>query len=118
MTDIFNNYNPMPPGRYGINDAIESLRPGALYRLRNTTFEAWWHHQPAPTIEELMAECERLKSIAYIQCRKDEYPPIEEFIDAYYHERKGNSQLMFEYLNKVESVKQKYPKPEASDANV
>jgi hypothetical protein len=118
MTDIFNNYNPTPPGRYGINDAIESLRPGALYRLRNTTFEAWWHHQPAPTIEELMAECERLKSIAYKQCRREEYPPIEDFVDAYYWLNEGNDSLMTQYLQKVKEVKEKYPKPEASDANV
>jgi hypothetical protein len=115
MTDIFNNYNAMPPGRYGINDAIESLRPGAMYRLNNSTFEAWWHHQPAPTWDELMTECERLKSIAYKDLRKNEYPPIEDFIDAYYWKEKATYQdhldLMNNYINKVDAVKRKYPKP-------
>ena len=112
MTDIFNNYNPMPAGRYGINDAIESLRPGAMYRLNNSTFEAWWHHQPVPTWDELMAECERLKSIAYKELRRNEYPPIEDFIDAYYKkEVHGVSSAMEKYLSDVHSVKLKYPKP-------
>jgi hypothetical protein len=110
MTDIFNNYNPMPPGRYGINDAIESLRPGALYRLNNRTFEAWWHHQPVPSWDELMAECERLKAVAYKQLRRDEYPPIEDFIDAYYWQQTGDDRLMKSYWEKVQAVKSKYPK--------
>ena len=39
-----------------------------------------------------------------------EYPPIEDFIDAYYWEKNGNSSLMEEYLKKVSAVKNKFPK--------
>lgn len=107
-----NNPNWMPPGRYGVNDAIESLRPGAMYQLNNTTFTKWWHHADAPTWQEILDECERLKLLAYKQCRREEYPPLEEFVDAYYWEQKGNPEPMLNYLTKVEEVKQKYPKPQ------
>lgn len=43
--------------------------------------------------------------------RESEYPHIVEFIDAYYHERNGDSSKMNEYLSKVTAVKVKYPLP-------
>jgi hypothetical protein len=106
------NPNWMPPGRYGVNDAIESLRPGAMYQLSNTTFTKWWHHQDAPTWQEILDECERLKSLAYKQCRAEEYPPLGEFVDAYYWKQAGDPEPMLDYLAKVKEVKQKYPKGE------
>lgn len=114
------NPNWMPPGRYGVNDAISSLRPGAMYQLENTTFKKWWHHQDAPSWEEILAESDRLKEVAYKQCRLEEYPPLEEFVDAYYWQQKGNDKLMENYMKRVEEVKAKYPKPtqEQLDANV
>jgi hypothetical protein len=39
-------------------------------------------------------------------------------MDAYYWLNEGNDSLMTQYLQKVKEVKEKYPKPEASDANV
>ena len=110
----------MPAGQYGVNDAINSLRPGAMYQLENRTFKKWWHHQDAPTWTEIMNECDRLKTIAYQQCRGYEYPPLQEFVDAYYWSQRGNPHLMDEYLSKVDEVKSKYPKPtqEQLDSNV
>ena len=106
------NPNWMPPGRYGVNDAIESLRPGAMYQLSNTTFTKWWHHQDAPTWQEILDESERLKTLAYKQCRAEEYPPLGEFVDAYYWKQRGDPEPMLDYLARVEEVKQKYPKGE------
>ena len=114
------NPNWMPPGQYGVNDAINSLRPGAMYQLQNRDFKKWWHHQDAPTWTEIMNESDRLKTIAYQQCRAQEYPPLQEFVDAYYWQQKGDDKLMEQYLAKVKEVKEKYPKPtqEQLDANV
>jgi hypothetical protein len=103
--------NWMPPGRYGVNDAINSLRPGAMYQLENTTFNKWWHHQNAPTWDEIIQESERLKREAYKQMRVEEYPSLAEFADAYYWQTKGNDKLMEHYLERVKQVKEKYPKP-------
>ena len=110
----------MPPGQYGVNDAINSLRPGAMYQLENTVFKKWWHHQDAPTWKEIMDESDRLKTIAYQQMRAEEYPSLQEFADAYYWFQKGDDSKMNDYLIKVTAVKEKYPKPtqEQIDANV
>lgn len=43
--------------------------------------------------------------------REQEYPPITDFIDAYFWEKNGDSSLMEAYLNKIKDIKQKYPKP-------
>jgi hypothetical protein len=101
----------MPAGRYGVNDAIESLRPGAMYQLNNTTFTKWWHHSEPPTWQELLDEMQRLKMVAYKQCRRDEYPSFGDFMDAYYWQSKGIDGPMNDWLKNVESVKTKYPKP-------
>ena len=57
---------------------------------------------------------------AYQQCRAQEYPPLQEFVDAYYWQQKGDDKLMEQYLAKVKEVKEKYPKPtqEQLDGNV
>ena len=114
------NPNWMPPGRYGVNDAINSLRPGAMYQLENRTFKKWWHHQDAPTWKEIMDESDRLKTISYQQMRAEAYPSITEFIDAYYWQSKGNNEPMEKYLAAVEVIKNNYPKPtqEQLDSNV
>ena len=46
----------------------------------------------------------------YKALRKKEYPPLDEFADAYYWLQKGDPTLMDEYIAKVEAVKVKYPK--------
>lgn len=43
--------------------------------------------------------------------RMSAYPPIADFVDAYYHaEKTGDKTLMQEYISKVDAVKLKYPK--------
>lgn len=46
----------------------------------------------------------------YEALRRQSYPPIEDFIDAYYWSQRGNPALMTEYLAKVDQVKAKVPK--------
>ena len=46
----------------------------------------------------------------YNELRKQEYPPLEDFADAFYHLQKGDKTKMDEYIARVESVKKKYPK--------
>ena len=43
--------------------------------------------------------------------RKEKYPSMVEFIDAYYWERKGNPTPMDNYMKTCDTVKGKYPKP-------
>ena len=43
--------------------------------------------------------------------RKEEYPSMVKFIDAYYWERKGDPTPMDNYMKACDTVKEKYPKP-------
>jgi len=109
--------NWMPAGRYGVNDAINSLRPGAMYQLENRTFNKWWHHQNAPSWDEIIQESERLKREAYKQMRAENYPPLQEFADAVYWKENGDPTLMDTYLAKVKAVKEQFPKPTEEQLN-
>jgi hypothetical protein len=42
--------------------------------------------------------------------RKAEYPPLEDFVDAYYWQTQGDNELMNKYLQRCKSVKEKYKK--------
>lgn len=44
--------------------------------------------------------------------RKREYPPLEVFADALFHQSQGNPQLLDAYLEAVQAVKTKFPKPD------
>lgn len=48
--------------------------------------------------------------VDYRKLRKSAYPPIEEFIDAMYHNEKGNPVPLQEYWAKCEAVKSNIPK--------
>ncbi len=53
--------------------------------------------------------------VILFECRKKrerEYPPLVEFVDAYYWHLKGDDTKMNEYILKCDEVKDKYPKPQ------
>jgi hypothetical protein len=49
----------------------------------------------------------------YKQDRLLEYPPLADLADALYWQANGDNSKMEEYLSRVESVKNKYPKGQA-----
>jgi hypothetical protein len=50
------------------------------------------------------------KATEYQRKRQQEYPPLTDLADALYHQQNGDETKMTAYLEKVEAVKQKYPK--------
>lgn len=100
--------------------AVSNLCNGARFELvgddRYENITKWYldEDEVPPTKEEVLAEVARLeqylKDTEYQRNRKPEYPSLEEFVDAYYHEKKGNSIPMNEYIAKIDAVKAKYPK--------
>lgn len=100
--------------------AVSNLCGGAKFELvGNDCYEniTQWNLEEGetpPTKEAVLAEVARLeqyiKDTEYQRNRKPEYPSLEEFVDAYYHEKKGNGTPMNEYIAKVDAVKAKYPK--------
>ncbi len=98
--------------------ALNSLRPGAIWNCTGDTYDdlEWLdENQIKPTKEEVLIELERLEydydSKEYQRLRSPEYPPKEDFIDAYYWALKGDNTKMDEYIKKCDDVKAKYPKP-------
>ena len=105
--------------------ALQSLTPGAKFVLTSnseqeitiSSIELEWHDKniPQPSIQQIELEIERLKeeylNNEYQLKRKEEYPPLEDFVDAYYWAQKGDTLLMNEYISKCDQVKNKYPKP-------
>ena len=51
-----------------------------------------------------------IQANAYKAQRAAEYPPITDFVDAYYWMQKGKPELMDAYVAKCEATKLKYPK--------
>lgn len=47
--------NTILPVGFGLDEIINSLRPGAKYELNNTTFTYWEHELPPPTWDEIMS---------------------------------------------------------------
>lgn len=47
---------------YGINSAMELLRPGAKWEIANSHFTRWDDPRPCPTWEEIDATMEKIKA--------------------------------------------------------
>jgi len=106
--------------RYGIETAIEALRPGAKYVLSGgkEKFLGWRcpNNSEPPTWEEVLEEFERQKSIAdhyqYVFDRTEEYPDgykqLELLWDAIDQELDLKDS---EWYQQIKQIKQKYPKP-------
>lgn len=104
-----------------IEEALVSLRPGAVWRLNCTEYECLeWLEPPTteggqekPTKEEVEVEIKRLqqewKNTEYQRLRKQEYPDFGEYLDAFV---KDDNLQMEAYIDKCLKVKAKYPKPE------
>lgn len=97
-----------------ITIAIANLRPGAEWALGADGLIWFDESQDEPSMEVIEAEVERIQlereELLYQSKRASEYPPIEDFADAFYWLQKGDRSLMDSYLNKVESIKEKFPK--------
>lgn len=46
---------------YGINTAMQLLRPGARWEISNTQFTVWEDPRPCPTMEEVRETMEKIK---------------------------------------------------------
>jgi hypothetical protein len=46
----------------------------------------------------------------HAELRRVEYPPVEEFADAFYWNQRGDTARMDAYLAKIDAVKERFPK--------
>ena len=96
--------------------AIQSLVPGAEVSVALSSGEVMWikpSYAPV-TDEEILAEQRRLQNQfayqEYQRNRANEYPSIEEQLDALYHA----GVFPTEMAERIRAVKAKYPRPELS----
>jgi hypothetical protein len=105
-----------------IISALLSLRPGAQFVVRGTSYDGiewneppvWEGGQKKPTREEVEEEVARLQKewedTEYQRLRTKEYPDFKEYLDGIV---KGDTGQMQAYIDKCLAVKAKYPKPES-----
>jgi hypothetical protein len=104
-----------------ITHALQSLRPGASWRIHNEDYSrlewleppVWEGGQKKPTEEEVTAEVARLQKewedTEYQRLRAKEYPDFKEYLDGIV---KGDAEQIQSYIDACLAVKTKYPKPE------
>lgn len=96
--------------------AIQSLVPGAEVSVGIFDQSIEWHNPTvAPvTLEQIQQEQVRLQKIydwgEYQRNRANEYPSIQEQLDALYHAGKFPPEM----ASRIRAVKEKYPKPPIS----
>ena len=74
-----------------------------------STLDAWAAMGGTIVEEDITAEAS-LREV--YRRRRREYPPLEDFADAYFHLRVNNDQSVMEaYLQRVAAVKARFPKP-------
>ena len=110
------------------DQAIRRLVPNAEYMI--TGNEIIWENKqgqwvsdnfvwllrgtPKPTKEQietsLAAVHAEWNNTEYQRLRQKEYPPLEELADALYWQANGDGSKMQDYMTKIASIKNKYPK--------
>ena len=100
-----------------IAKVLEDLRPNSEFVIRGDSYEGIeWHSTDSekPTKEEFEKRQDELSILwdkhRYQRKRKLEYPSWEELADAIYHKENGDNSKMQDYINKLQAIKDKYPK--------
>jgi len=101
-----------------LENAVESLRPGAKWNFRDRAFYAW--KDPAgtepPTWDEVQEEMTRLLEIynfyEYERKRADGYVDVLRQLDMIFHDIKNGNLENGSWIKHIEEIKNKYPKPE------
>lgn len=78
-----------------------------------TTTETWETDNEIPAEADIIAagilEYEYRQKLRYVEFRRNEYPPMADYLDAVV---KDDQDAIQEYVDKCNAVKAKYPKPE------
>ena len=98
------------------NDAIKSLKPGAIYALLGDVVTWLDGSQTEPTTAEIDAEVTRLQGVydgnAYQRTRGDAYEQVKEQLDQLYHDMTaGKLDATGEWHKAIKAVKDATPKP-------
>ena len=110
------------PDAHRLGQAVHLLRPSAHlgfdYFIEHDDgklpyISEWNGSGSMPTLVELEGALRKVTAIdstGYAAMRRSEYPSIEDQLDAAYKARRGNTTEQEELDNRIEQVKDKYPK--------
>ena len=102
----------------GLDTAMNVLRPGANFTLGGGKWVEWEHESPPPTWDELDAELNRQKPIweyyEYERLREKAFPRVTDQLDMLYHDIKNGNIENGLFVQAIDQVKNKFPKPEGS----
>ncbi|MGB5260992.1 MAG: hypothetical protein WBO34_10790 [Gammaproteobacteria bacterium] len=113
------------PDVHRLSQAVHLLHPSARlgfdYSIQQNdgelpTLSAWNTAGPMPTRAELddaLRKVTAIDSTGYAAMRRSEYPSIEDQLDAAYKARRGDPTEQQELDNRIEQIKNKYPKSDA-----
>ena len=97
-------------------DALQSLKPGASYAIRDGVIEWRDSYQTQPSTSELEAEDAKLKKAytdnKYQRDRKSKYPEIGDQLDNLYKDiLAGKVDSTGEFAKAIKAIKDANPKP-------
>lgn len=110
------------PDAHRLSEAVHLLRPsvrlGFDYTIRQDDGELpylseWNTGGSMPTnaqLEDALRKVTAIDSTGYAAMRRSEYPSIEDQLDAAYKARRGNPAEQQELDDRIEQIKNKYPK--------
>jgi hypothetical protein len=105
---------------FGIDIALQKLRPNAKYTLVNTEIIKWEDPNGLPPpnwkeIEQIVEEDRKQnESLQYARDRKAAYASLEDQLDMIWSDMQKNK-IAFQdsiWYNSIKEIKEKYPKPE------
>jgi len=123
VNEVMKNFTGENGMAYGVDTAIKALRPGCRFELEAAgggfTWHKWWDPdgQKPPTKDEIEAELAYQEKLAkyyqYSYDRCKEYPDGFEQLDMLWHAINNGVELKnSEWFQKIQEVKEKYPKPD------
>ena len=105
----------------GVDTAIQTLCPGARYDLSCNEFVGWEDDEgrEPPSWKDIEAEIVRQVKIynyyLYERNREEQYPQIKDQLDMLYHDLKSGNLNNGTWINAIDAVKEKNPKPDAPE---
>lgn len=106
-----------------IENALHALVPDAIWSVeydQDGSYKIIWLDtlKNQPSQKDVEAKQKELQDLwdtkDYARKRKPEYPPVEDFADALYWSNRGDDSKLKTYLDRIDLVKRRHPKPEST----
>lgn len=100
-----------PTARLGFDYTIKCSGPGEAPCVPD--WETGGEKPKQSELDDALARVTEIDSRGYAAMRRAEYPSVEDQLDAAYKARRGNNAEQLELDQRIEEIKNKYPKSDA-----